>query len=62
MSGNVRDGFRSARFSPGDGDWSVPSSVTSAATPNTRNSGPCVLVLDDQVDGRVARQSICSHR
>ena len=61
MSGNVRDGFPSARFSPGDGDWSVPSSVTSAATPNTRNNGPRVLLLLVRSMAALP-QSSCSHR
>ena len=62
MSGNVRDGFPSARFSPGDGDRSVPSSVTLAAVPNTRNSGPLRFVLETSSVPLAPPMSICSHR
>ena len=44
-SGKTRVGSGVAAFSPGDGDISVPSSVTCAAVPNWRNSGPLVLRL-----------------
>ena len=44
MSGNVRVGLPSARFSPGEGIWTVPAGVTSAYVPKTRNSGPLSLV------------------
>ena len=45
MSGNTRVGLALVMFSPGDGDFSVSSGVTCAATPNWRNSGPSFLTL-----------------
>ena len=62
MSGNTRVGLPSARFSPGDGISRVPSSVTSAAVPKTRKSGPVVLVFSASLVPSSSPKSACSHR
>ncbi len=60
-SGNTRVGSVVTAFRPGDGVRSVPSGVTSAATPNWRKSGPFAFVLLTSPVPAVPPRSVCSH-
>ena len=62
MSGKVRDGEVPALFSPGAGLSSASASETSAYGPNTRNSGPFILLLSTRVVPSSPPSSFCSHR
>ena len=61
MSGNVRVGLAVVTFSPLEPYKRVLLSLTTACTPNGRNSGPLSLLLLIRPVPMAAPRSFCSH-